>query len=169
MTALIIAFAAFTLLLGFYLWWTFGWRRHEALDRLPGAPLAAFVSLIGLVWAGGGELLSRPKPLALEWRRPVQAEVLAARLVEGTAIYLWLALPDDGEPRAYVLPWSLGLARQIVEALRAGGQARGIMIDRPFDLEQSREDGETLLHPPPPPEAPPKDDQGTPEIFRRDL
>ena len=165
MTVLIIAFTAFTLVLGAYLWWAFGWSRWKLYAA---SPLVAFVVLLTLVWTGGAELLSRPKPLALEWRRPAQAEVLAARFVEDVAIYLWLALPDGDEPRAYILPWSVEVAKQILEVLRKGGQERGVMVDRPFNLERSLEDRQAF-HPPPQPKAQPKDDQGTPEIFRREL
>ena len=66
MTTLIIAFVAFTLVLGTYLWWAFGWSRWKLYTA---SPLAGFVVLLVIVWVGGAELLSRPKPLALEWRR----------------------------------------------------------------------------------------------------
>ena len=47
------------------------------------------------------ELLSRPKPIALERKHAdfAEARVLGADLREGEAIYLWLRIPEVEEPR----------------------------------------------------------------------
>ena len=115
---------------------------------------------------GGAELLSRSKPIHLEWRWFDTAELVGARLFEGEAIYLWLALPDIREPRAYVLPWSLEMAKEIAQAVEEGGQDRGILMDKPFRGEWGLDDRPTF-HPPPREAPQDKDGQGTPEIFRR--
>jgi hypothetical protein len=91
---------------------------------------------------------------------------MAARLLEGEAIYLWLTLPETREPRAYVLPWSLEMAIEIARAMEQGGQDRGILMEPPFRAERSLEDRPTF-HPPPREERPDKNGQGSPEIFRR--
>ena len=122
--------------------------------------------LLGGLWLGGAEMLARPKPIHLEWRAPDQTELLAARLLEGEAIYLWLALPETGEPRAYVLPWSLELAKQIARAMEEGGQDRGILMEQPFRAGRSLED-RPIFHPPPRERLANKNGQGVPEIFRR--
>jgi hypothetical protein len=70
------------------------------------------------------------------------------------------------EPRAYVLPWSLEMAKQIAQAMEAGGQDRGILMDRPFRRERSLDD-RPVFHPSPREKLPDKNGQGTPEIFRR--
>ena len=161
MTWLATCFIGFTLVVGGYLWLALAPWRH-----LPAASLTVFVMLLGGLWLGGAELLARPKPIHLEWRAPDQTELLAARLIEGEAIYLWLALPETREPRAYVLPWSLEMAKQIARAMEAGGQDRGILMDRPFRRERSLADRPTF-NPPPQKKLLDKNGQGTPEIFRR--
>jgi hypothetical protein len=154
-------FAGFSLLVGAYLWLAFSsWRRRPAVC------LVVFVVLLGGLWLGGAEMLARPKPVQLEWRAPEQTELLAARLFEGEAIYLWLALPETREPRAYVLPWSLEMAKQIARAMADGGQDRGILMERPFRRDRSLED-RSAFHPPPRDKPPDKGSQGTPEIFMR--
>jgi hypothetical protein len=85
--------------------------------RLPvkGTALAASALFLPLGYASLVDLLSKPKPVDLEWwlREAEEAEVLASRLVEGEGIYLWLQLPDVAEPRAYVLPWDRASAEQL--------------------------------------------------------
>lgn len=161
MTWLTGTFVAFTLVLGLYLWLAASpWR------RLPSAVLVAFGLLLAVTWLGGAELLARPKPIHLEWRAPDQVEVLAARLFEGRAIYLWLALAGESEPRAYVLPWDQQQAEELYRALRAGGQERGVVMRRPFGTDKGR-DYRPRFHPPPQEAPTSKHDQGTPELFRR--
>jgi hypothetical protein len=70
-----------------------------------------------IVYGGGIELLSRPKPLWLEWRDATAARALSAVPVEGEAIYVWLSLPNSPEPHAYTLPWSMDVAQQLQTAM----------------------------------------------------
>ena len=73
---------------------------------------------VPLTYASVIELLSRPKPVELEWVRTggAEAKVLGADLREGERIYLWLRVPGVDEPRAYALPWDQKLAEQLHRA-----------------------------------------------------
>ena len=72
------------------------------------------------------DLMSRPKPVAIEWleRTLPEATVLSAQLREDVAIYLWLAMEGVEEPRAYALPWSEPLAPPAVRRPARGRAAR---------------------------------------------
>jgi hypothetical protein len=82
------------------------------------ASVATFVVLVAVVYGGSLELMSRPKPMRLEWREPGRAKVLAASLREGDAIYLWLQTDAASAPRAYILPWSAKTAQQLQTAMQ---------------------------------------------------
>lgn len=127
----------------------------------PLALRAGAVILAGLLMATGyaafADLLGRPKPVALEWAagNTGDAVVLAADIREGEAIFLWLKSEEVPEPRAYMLPWSMKMAKQLrrasVEAERKGAEVRvrGRLQDR---LEEQ----EKMFYVPPPPPLPPK-------------
>ena len=120
--------------------------------------LTTAVLFLPLSYAALVDLLSKPKPVDLEWwlSEAAEAEVLASRLVEDEAIYLWLQLPDLSEPRAYVLPWDRASAEQLQEAMReAEQQGSGVQMRVPF--EPSLEDREPRFYAPPQPALPPKD------------
>ena len=122
------------------------------------AALAATALFLPLAYASLVELLSQPKPVDLEWwlSDAADAEVLAARQVEGEGIYLWLQLPDVAEPRAYVLPWDRASAEQLQQALReAEQQGSGVQMRSPF--EPSLDDREPKFYALPQPALPPKD------------
>ena len=78
-----------------------------------------------LAYASLVDLLSRPKPIDLEWwqRNAEEATVLGAKLEENRGIHLWLQLPDVAEPRAYVLPWDRETAERLQEAQREAAAA----------------------------------------------
>ena len=100
------------------------------------AALATAVQFLPVSYAALVDLLSKPKPVDLEWLQSdaAQAEVLASRLVEDEAIYLWLQLPDVAEPRAYVLPWDRGSAEQLQQAMREAEQnGGGVQMRLPFE------------------------------------
>ena len=86
------------------------WLKFTALVTTSLFLPAAYLGLV--------HLLSRPKPADLEWlhRQLPQATVISARMAENQGIYLWLELEGVEEPRAYALPWSQELARQIHQA-----------------------------------------------------
>ena len=120
--------------------------------------LAIVVLFLPTTYASVVELLSRPKPLALEWQRAALAEakVLGADLREGERIYLWLRVPGIQEPRSYELPWDRKLAEQLHRAQREAN-ARGTAV-RARNLFGNRQDGhEPVFYATPQPARPPKE------------
>ncbi len=98
--------------------------------------LAAAVAFLPLGYTSRSELMSPPKPVALEWlrRELPEATLLGASMQENQAIYLWLKVPEIDEPRAYTLPWSRRLAEQLQRAQREAKKNRnGVRVRRPFD------------------------------------
>jgi hypothetical protein len=104
------------------------------------------------------ELLSRPKPIALEWSRAglAEAKVIGAELREGEAIYLWLRAPGAEEPRAYVLPWDRKLAEQLHGAQReANSRGTAVRARGLFATGQDRQ--QPMFYATPQPARPPKE------------
>lgn len=103
------------------------WLRFSAI--------AAAGLFIPTAYAAVSDLLSRPKPVAIEWvhRDAKEATVLGARIVEGRNIFLWLEMPDAPEPRSYVLPYDEETAKQLYgaqqDAKKAGTKTH---MKRPF-------------------------------------
>jgi hypothetical protein len=129
--------------------------RHALWLRSGAIVLAAM--LMAVSYAGFAELLGRPKPTDLEWtmRNAEDAAVLAADMREGEAIYLWLRLDGVGEPRAYQLPWSMELAKQLYEAQgRAEQEGTQVRMRGPFT--DSDEGGERMFYAEPVKPLPPK-------------
>jgi hypothetical protein len=135
---------------------------------LKGAALATAVLFLPLAYASLVELLSKPKPVDLEWvlSGTTEAEVVASRLVENQGIYVWLQLPDVFEPRAYVLPWDRTSAEQLQQAMREAEQnGSGVQMRLPF--EPSLENREPKFYALPQPALPPKDlVQPPPEFYQ---
>ena len=92
--------------------------------------LACAGAFMPVAYAGYSDLLSRPKPVSLEWwqGQAEEATVLGSQMREGQSLYVWLQLPGTAEPRAYELPWSQQIAQQLQQALeqaaRNGTEAR---------------------------------------------
>ncbi len=124
------------------------WVKVGALTLVMLLLPAAYVSL--------AELLSRPKPIALEWghRDLSKAVVLHADWREGESIYLWLRVPGVDDPRAYVLPWKQNLAEQLFGAQREA-ESRGteVHVERPFGHDESQQ---PVFYAVPQPQPPPK-------------
>ena len=124
----------------------------------------AAVAVAGLLASGYfafADLLSRPKPVRLAWAEDAadEAVVLGSALQEGKAIYLWLALPDEEEPRAYRLPWSTAKAEQLEEAKRRAGEAGNsgtVKVRRPFVDESGEEVPDQMFYAPAQAASPPK-------------
>lgn len=120
--------------------------------------LMAAALFIPLGYSSLSELMSRPKPVAMEWlrRELPEATLLSANMQENKAIYLWLKVPEVDEPRAYTLPWNRKLAEQLQEAQREAQKNRnGVRVRRPFDgTEDPRE---KMFYAAPQPPLPPKD------------
>mgnify|MGYP001181829729 FL=1 len=120
--------------------------------------LGAFALFMPVGFAGWSDLLSRPKPVALEWwlSKADEATVLAGTFHEGAGIYVWLQLDGSPEPRAYQLPWSKTEAQQLQKALRdAEASGSGVRMRMPF--EPSLDPREPRFYALPQPAMPPKD------------
>ena len=142
---MIITGALFALVLGAFIFLVLPhsnvWQRF--------ASALIFVILIGVVYGGSIELLSRPKPLRLEWRNPAEAKVLGSSIQEGKAIYVWLQVGDSPEPRAYALPWSTKAAQQLQDATESGKRkGTGVQVSLPFQAAGNAT-GERKFYAPP--------------------
>ena len=123
-------------------------------------PLKALVLALTAAWlvvAYGAlaELLSRPKPVSLEFAltKAAEAEVLASRIVEDEAIYLWLGLDALVEPRAYQIPFDRETAEELRKALDESREhGGGVRMRLPF--EPSLDDQEPRFYAPPQPRLP---------------
>jgi len=125
------------------------------------ASVATFVALVAVVYGGSLELMSRPKPMRLEWREPGMAKVLAASLREGDAIYLWLQVDNAAEPRAYILPWDTKTAQQLQTAMqKAQGSGTEVRMAMPSDADASADDREPKFYAQPQPPLPDKNYAG---------
>jgi len=125
---------------------------------IKGMALATTVLFLPLAYASLLDLLSRPKPIDLEWwlSHAEEATVLGSQLQEDQSIHLWLQLPDVAEPRAYVLPWNRDTAERLQQAQREAQQQGGdVRMRMPF--EPSLDDREPQFYAPPQPALPPKD------------
>lgn len=152
LTQLFVATVALAGLLGLISVW--------APRRLPVkvAALLATTLFLPLAWASMVDLLSRPKPVDLEWwlAEAEEATVLGSQIQENVGIHLWLQLPGVAEPRAYVLPWNRDTAERLQEALREAEQQGGdVRMRLPF--EPSLDDREPKFYALPQPALPPKD------------
>ncbi len=98
------------------------WSRRAMRVRL--LALAAMVGFTASLYVALTDMLSRPKPIALEWSMPdpEKSAIVASQLREGEAIFLWLMRDADSAPQAYRLPWSEELARQLHESQREASQ-----------------------------------------------
>ncbi|MBI2108920.1 MAG: hypothetical protein HYT93_01910 [Parcubacteria group bacterium] len=117
------------------------------------------------------DLLSRPKPVHLEWvhRSAKDAAVLGVVIKEGKGIYLWLQLRGVPEPRYYVLPWNRPMAERLQEAMRQAQRNKsGLMMKSPFEYKRSLDTLDQLFYPLPQPAAPLKEPPAqSPRTFER--
>lgn len=114
------------------------------------------------------EMLARPKPIAFEWfRRNVeQAQLLGASLDEGRAIYLWLRVDKDIEPRYYVLPWKQEVAEKLEDLIdNALRNNATIILKEPFIRKFMEDMGDLNADIEPPPLPPQKMPTPPPQIF----
>jgi hypothetical protein len=124
---------------------------------IKGTALVTTTLLLPLAYTSMVDLLSRPKPVDLEWwLHAEEATVLGSQIQENQGIHLWLQLPDLAEPRAYVLPWNRDTAERLQQARRAAEQQGGdVRMRLPF--EASQDDREPQFYAAPQPALPPKD------------
>jgi hypothetical protein len=127
--------------------------------RLASKLLAVAASFLFLptAWAAMADLMSRPKPVALEWwlKHAADATVLGNLLEEERRIYLWLQLDGTAEPRAYALPWDRRLAEQLQKAEREAQEKQTALRMR-LPFEPSLDDREPRFYALPQPALPPK-------------
>ena len=128
-----------------------------------------------LLFLGTGlisEFLSRPKPIAYEWRGG-EATVEHYVFSEGQAIYLWLRWPENPAPFAYKMAWSEEAAKSLQEASEEAEEEGGTVMadlsgttageeelevtEEGLPLESSLEDRQAVtFHASPQPALPPK-------------
>lgn len=135
---------------------------------LKAGALATASLFLPLAYASLADLLSRPKPVNLEWWQAgaEEATVLGSVLQENEGIHLWLQLPGLPEPRGYVLPWNRATAEGLQEAQREAEQQGGdVRMRMPF--EPSLDELEPKFYAQPQPALPPKDHAGPgPQFYR---
>ena len=133
------------------------WSRHRTLVKV-GALLLA-VGFLPIGYAAYADLLSRPKPVRLEWfhRHADEATVIGQQLREGEGLYLWLQFSGEAEPRAYVLPWDAKLAEQLQQAWNTAQKSgTGVQMKLPF--EPTLDTLEPKFYALPQPQLPSKDE-----------
>lgn len=134
------------------------WARRPAPIKVVALFLSAL--LVVTTYAGFIELLGRPKPTTLEVVANVEgATVLSAKLLEGEAIYLWLQLAGEPEPRSYVLPWNSDQAIQLQEAMREA-ESEGGAVRMRGPLRSLQATGEPAFYAQPQPKLSPKPNSG---------
>jgi len=140
----------------------------------PRRPLVRFIALavtvlfIPIAYLQFTEMLARPKPIAFEWfRRNVeQAQLLGASLDEGRAIYLWLRVDQDVEPRFYVMPWRQEVAEKLEDMIdNALRNNSTIVLKKPFIRKFMEDMGDLNANIVPPPLPPQKMPTPPPQIF----
>lgn len=132
------------------------WAPRRPLVKFAATGLA--LAFVPLGYVALAELLSKPKPVALEWwaARAEEATVLGSTMREGRGIYLWLQLAEFEEPRSYVLPWNRELAEQLQKAL-AEAEENDTQVRMRLPFEPSWDDREPKFYALPQPALPPKD------------
>jgi hypothetical protein len=125
---------------------------------IKGGAVVSAALLLVVAYASLADLLSKPKPVNLEWvqRNVPEATVLSASVEEGEGIYLWLQIAGIVEPRSYVMPWDRELAEQLQSAVEtAEANGNGVRMVAPF--EPNLDTREPKFYALPQPALPPKD------------
>ncbi len=138
------------------------------IPRVRAAALAVTALLIPVGYFQTIELLSRPKPMSFEWfqRDVALAQVLGASFDEGRAIYLWLRVEHEIEPRYYVLPWRQEAAQKLEDLIdNAIRQNSTVVLKNPFFRKSLDEMGDLNAHIVPPKLPPRKNPPIPPQIF----
>jgi hypothetical protein len=132
------------------------WSRHRLWVKA--SAIGAAILFLPLAYASFASLLSKPKPVDLEWwmGEAEEATVLGSSIQEGEGIFLWLQLAEAAEPRAYVLPWNRDLAEQLQKAAEEAEEQNGqLQMRLPF--EPSLDELDPKFYAMPQPALPPKD------------
>ncbi|WP_029007596.1 hypothetical protein [Azospirillum halopraeferens] len=131
------------------------WSPRRALIKT--AAVVVSIGFMPVAYAGMADLLSKPKPIRLEWynANAEEALVLAAQLREKEGVYLWLQLEGSPEPRYYKLPWDEELAKELQKAMQdAEKNKSGLAMKLPF--EDSLDTDGPRFYPLPQPKMPDK-------------
>ena len=125
--------------------------------RIRSGALALSALLMVSGYAGLTELMSRPKPVSLEWVRGQDGplKVAASHFRENEAIYLWVVFKGQTEPRAYRLPWNLEMAKQLREAQRRAQGRKSEVMMKALTVK-SPNPSDRMFYAPPRPAPPPK-------------
>ncbi len=145
------------------------WSNHRLLLKSTAVLIVALI--LPAAYITILDLLSRPKPVSLEWssRDLSEATVISAHLKEGDRIFLWLQVEGVDEPRYYVLPWDEQVAKQLYGAQQeAKAKGTEVRMNRPF--AQKNLDTDMMFYALPQRAAPPKQDPGnSPYFYRSEL
>lgn len=122
-----------------------------------------FASFLPLGYSSLTELTGRPKPISLIWLKSriisdvkeLDAEILGYTLIEDKGIYLYLRLPDKGEPLSVVLPWNRKQAKRLRDGMKGAAESGGKLRIK-LRFEQSLDRNEQMFYELPQPMLPPK-------------
>jgi hypothetical protein len=138
------------------------------IPRVRAAALLVATLLIPVGYLQAVELLSRPKPMRYEWfKRNVElAQILGASFDEGRAIYLWLRIEQEIEPRYYILPWRQETAQKLEELIdNAIRKNATVLLKKPFFRKSLDDLGDLNAQIVPPKLPPQKSPPPPPQIF----
>jgi hypothetical protein len=162
MITFVLAFASLALILGIYAFvgLPLGGRGRRATVS------AFFALVIAGLFFGYSDMLGRPKSTRLEVlrSRDKEAKVLGSYMLEGSGIYLWLLLPETGEPRYYVLPWDQQTASALQKAVEENAQHHGAGVVMQLPFERSWEKRDPVFHALPQPKLPEKGGHAPPPV-----
>lgn len=142
------------------------WAPRKPIVRF--LALAATIMIIPLGYIQLTEMLSRPKPIEFEWLRNdiEQAQLLGVSLDEGRAIYMWLRIDKEIEPRYYVMPWKQQVAEKLEDLIdNALRRNATIILKKPFIRDFMEDLGDLNANIVPPPQPPQKLPSHPPQIF----
>ncbi len=117
------------------------WSRRGVKMKV--VAIAAAALFIPLAYGSFTQLMSKPKPIHMEWRYGdlAEATVIAATARENEAIYLWLQIDGVDEPRAYTLPWNRRAAEQLQAATREAEENQSeVRAQLPFSQDRAAYD-----------------------------
>jgi hypothetical protein len=134
--------------------WLSAWSRRNTWGR----PAAIVLFALGLpaIAAAGVQSLGQHRPMSMAWEIAAgDHRVLATKMVQGVAIYLYLDTPERFAPWPLQLPWNNANAKRIQELQdSASSDAMGQFL---FSYEPSLDVHPPQFHPlPQQPALPPK-------------
>lgn len=145
--------------------WLVVWAKVTRRARFMAAGL--FFAALLFIPVVEGLTLSRPLPLDRAWWFSGEAEVLSFQLQENVAIYLWIVLEGDPQPRYFSFPWDKVLAQGLLDAQEQGkGEGNPRLTIPPY--EPSLETRRPIPYPAPQPKTlPDKPLLPAPEMYEQ--